>query len=250
MHRDWGSDTCHWSVGSHIFRLLAGWQFPLITSDEKRKRRPLRTQVLRIYWLQLVRNLSGLRAQIGHCRCTKPIRHAWHDYHRAVQVTPQHTHAHSICMWGHCGCNCFTVFLGIFSNVWSHVLDMWYLAFSLIVGSHAAIGKHDFVGDIICIYIAICLLAMCLYICVCLCARLCVCVYVCVRVCVCVCVCVCVPVSAEAKKVGQKGGRSAANRSGIRMVENCGFSWFKVYHTCEPYTTGESVYLCDILVHS
>ena len=46
---------------------------------------------------------------------------------------------------------------------------------------------------------------------------------VCVCVCVCLCVCVCVPVGTEAKRVGQKGDKSAANRSGIRMVENCGF---------------------------
>ena len=32
---------------------------------------------------------------------------------------------------------------------------------------------------------------------------------------VCVCVCVCVPVGTEAKSVGRKGDRSAANRSGI-----------------------------------
>ena len=198
-------------MGSHIFRLLAGWQFPLITSDEKRKRRPLHTQVLRLYWPQLVHNLNGLRAQIGHCECRriKPHRHAWHDYHRAVQVTPQHTHAHSICMWGHCGCNCFTVFLGILCNVWLHVLNMHVTsAFSLIVGSHAAIGKHD---SVLCGWYY-----MHIY-CKCLCGG------VCVYVCVCVCVCVCVPVSAEAKKVGQKCGRSAANESGIRMVENCGF---------------------------
>ena len=32
-----------------LFRLLAGQQFPPIASDEKRKRRPLLSQVLRLY---------------------------------------------------------------------------------------------------------------------------------------------------------------------------------------------------------
>ena len=38
-----------------------------------------------------------------------------------------------------------------------------------------------------------------------------------------VCVCVCVPVGTEAKSVGRKGDRSAANRSGIQKVDNYGF---------------------------
>ena len=45
----------------------------------------------------------------------------------------------------------------------------------------------------------------------------------------CVCVCVCVQVLAEAERVGQKCDRSAANRSGIRKVENLVFAWLQVY---------------------
>ena len=53
-------------------------------------------------------------------------------------------------------------------------------------------------------------------------------VRVCVRACVCVCVCVC-PVLAEAEIVVHKCDRSAANRSGMRKVENLVFAWLQVY---------------------
>ena len=51
---------------------------------------------------------------------------------------------------------------------------------------------------------------------------------VCVCVCVCVRTCAC-PVLAEAEIVGQECDRSAANRSGIRKVENLVFAWLQVY---------------------
>ena len=74
----------------------------------------------------------------------------------------------------------------------------------------------------------VCALLFCGYISLRVCAH----AFLCVCVCVCLCVCVgrwvgvggwVVPVDAEAKGVGQKGDRSAANRSGIWKVENYGF---------------------------
>ena len=55
----------------------------------------------------------------------------------------------------------------------------------------------------------------------------CVCVCTCVCVCACVCVCVCV-CGVEAEWVGQKGDRSAANRSGIQKSEITAFAWLQV----------------------
>ena len=47
---------------------------------------------------------------------------------------------------------------------------------------------------------------------------------VCPRACVCVRVCNLVAVAEAAERVGQKGGSSAANRSGIRKAKNIAFT--------------------------
>ena len=50
------------------------------------------------------------------------------------------------------------------------------------------------------------------------------CVYACVYVCACACVCLFAVGAEAAERVGQKGGRSAAVRSGIRKAKIMAFT--------------------------
>ena len=68
---DWGSDMCCCSLEG-----IGGWQFPTIASVEKRNRRPLLTQVLRLYWLRSLRNIDGSCAQVAHSECV--YRYKYH----------------------------------------------------------------------------------------------------------------------------------------------------------------------------
>ena len=113
---DWGSDTCLGSMRGHIFRLLASWQFPWIAPDEKHKRRPLFTQVLRFSMhvqTPIGAQLRWSRAQVGHRKwhrrmasltvtqkCKSHLNTNAHTQHwlailHSASHTPHHTHTHT-----------------------------------------------------------------------------------------------------------------------------------------------------------